>query len=101
MRARYQSRNPLEKGVTRRSPSSLGSPRRHPRGSDSDPIRTILYVLLSFERWMTSAIRRLDLESRGDREEHFVRPDAGHELDGTRQPVAIEAPRQREGGCPG
>ena len=28
-----------------------------------------------------------DLESRGDREERFVRPDAGHELDGERQPM--------------
>src|SRR4029434_8417428 len=43
------------------------------------------------------AIRRLYLESRGNREERFVRPDAGHELDGERQPITIEAPRESDG----
>src|SRR5262245_17091803 len=49
------------------------------------------------EWWTPSAIRRLGLESRGDREERLVRPDAGHELDGERQPIAVEAPRQGDG----
>src|SRR5262249_54083821 len=55
----------------------------------------------SVEWWVPPAIRRLDLESRSKREERFIRPDAGHELDGERQPVAIEAPWQRDRGCPG
>src|SRR5262249_48587556 len=54
-------------------------------------------LALLFDWWTASAIPRPDLESSGNREECFVRPDAGHELDGERQPIVIEAPRQSDG----
>src|SRR5215472_9431132 len=72
--------------------SSMGSPMSpNRRAALKQPSRLV-------EWWTPSAIRRLGLESRGDREERLVRPDAGHELDGERQPIAVEAPRQGEGG---
>ena len=50
------------------------------------PARTTL-----LERRTASAIRRFDLETRGEREERFVGADAGHELEGERQPQWVDA----------